>query len=196
MSSTDDCVFLGTASDSTETIQLPNKIPPYSAHGSARRVQSIVGSRLPCGGQAPFRPIWLCDTGFHRLCLCLYLYPFTEVMHRILRSFLSADTPDCIHSPLPAQDRNPPDPLLQYTINAREQQANTVKTEDGFQSGIVFLCNKSPLIGHKHIQSGPFAYEIKWKRVKPQLLQVHRWCWCRSAEIHSHAGFLRSSRCG
>ena len=31
----------------------------------------------------PFRPIWLCDTGFHRLCLCLYLYPFTEVMHRI-----------------------------------------------------------------------------------------------------------------
>lgn len=59
-----------------------------------------------------------------------------------------------------------------------------------------FLCNKSPLIGHKHIQSGPFAYKVKRKRVKPQLLQVHRWCWCRSAEIHSHAGFLRSSRCG
>ena len=59
-----------------------------------------------------------------------------------------------------------------------------------------FLCNKSPLIGHKHIQSGPFAYKVKRKRVKPQLLQAHRWCWCRSAEIHSHAGFLRSLRCG
>ena len=82
MSSTDDCVFLGTASDSTETIQLPNKIPPYSAHSSARRVQSIIGSRLPCGGQAPFRPIWLCGTGFHRLCLYLYLHPFPRVMHR------------------------------------------------------------------------------------------------------------------
>ena len=82
MSSTDDCVFLGTASDSTETIQLPNKIPPYSAHGSARRVQSIVGSRLPRGGQAPFSPIWLCGTGFHRLCLYLYLRPFPGVMHR------------------------------------------------------------------------------------------------------------------
>lgn len=68
--------------DSTETIQLPNKNPPYSAHGSARRVQSIVGSRLPCGGQAPFRPIWLCGTGFHRLCLYLYLHPFPGVMHR------------------------------------------------------------------------------------------------------------------
>ena len=34
------------------------------------------------------------------------------------------------------------------------------------------------------------------KSVKPQLLQAHRWCWCRSAEIHSHAGFLRSLRCG
>ena len=65
-----------------ETIQLPNKNPPYSAHGSARRVQSIVGSRLPCGGQAPFRPIWLCGTGFHRLCLYLYLHPFPGVMHR------------------------------------------------------------------------------------------------------------------
>ena len=82
MSSTDDCVFLGTVLDSTETIQLPNKIPPYSAHSSARRVQSIVGSRLPCGGQAPFRPIWLCGTGFHRLCLYLYLHPFPGVMHR------------------------------------------------------------------------------------------------------------------
>lgn len=82
MSSTDDCVFLGTVLDSTETIQLPNKNPPYSAHGSARRVQSIVGSRLPCGGQAPFRPIWLCGTGFHRLCLYLYLHPFPGVMHR------------------------------------------------------------------------------------------------------------------
>lgn len=81
-SSTDDCVFLGTVLDSTETIQLPNKNPPYSAHGSARRVQSIVGSRLPCGGQAPFRPIWLCGTGFHRLCLYLYLHPFPGVMHR------------------------------------------------------------------------------------------------------------------
>ena len=59
-----------------------------------------------------------------------------------------------------------------------------------------FLCNKSPLIGHKRIQSGPFAYKVKRKRVKPQLLQAHRWCWCRSAEIHSHAGFLRSLRCG
>ena len=59
-----------------------------------------------------------------------------------------------------------------------------------------FLCNKSPLIGHKRIQSGPFAYKVKQKRVKPQLLQAHRWCWCRSAEIHSHAGFLRSLRCG
>ena len=82
MSSTDDCVFLETVLDSTETIQLPNKIPPYSAHSSARRVQSIVGSRLPCGGQAPFRPIWLCGTGFHRLCLYLYLHPFPGVMHR------------------------------------------------------------------------------------------------------------------
>ena len=82
MSSTDDCVFLGTVLDSTETIQLPNKIPPCSAHGSARRVQSIIGSRLPCGGQAPFRPIWLCGTGFHRLCLYLYLHPFPGVMHR------------------------------------------------------------------------------------------------------------------
>ena len=82
MSSTDDCVFLGTVLDSTETIQLPNKIPPYSAHSSVRRVQSIVGSRLPCGGQAPFRPIWLCGTGFHRLCLYLYLHPFPGVMHR------------------------------------------------------------------------------------------------------------------
>lgn len=82
MSSTDDCVFPGTVLDSTETIQLPNKNPPYSAHGSARRVQSIVGSRLPCGGQAPFRPIWLCGTGFHRLCLYLYLHPFPGVMHR------------------------------------------------------------------------------------------------------------------
>ena len=63
---------------------------------------------------------WLCETGFHRWCLCLYLYPFVEVMHRILRSFLSADTPDCIHNPLPAQDRNPPDSLFQYTINARK----------------------------------------------------------------------------
>ena len=59
-----------------------------------------------------------------------------------------------------------------------------------------FLCNKSPLIEHKRIQSGPFAYKVKRKRVKPQLLQAHRWCWCRSAEIHSHAGFLRSLRCG
>ena len=59
-----------------------------------------------------------------------------------------------------------------------------------------FLCNKSPLIGHNHVQSGPFAYKIKWKSVKPQLLQARRWCWCRSAEIRSHAGFLRSSRCG
>ena len=66
----------------TVQIQLPNKNPPYSAHGSARRVQSIVGSRLPCGGQAPFRPIWLCGTGFHRLCLYLYLHPFPGVMHR------------------------------------------------------------------------------------------------------------------
>lgn len=82
MSSTDDCVFPGTVLDSTETIQLPNKIPPYSAHSSARRVQSIIGSRLPCGGQAPFRPIWLCGTGFHRLCLYLYLHPFPGVMHR------------------------------------------------------------------------------------------------------------------
>ncbi len=45
-------------------------------------VQSIVGNRLPCGGQAPFRPIWLCGTGFHRLCLYLYLHPFPGVMHR------------------------------------------------------------------------------------------------------------------
>ena len=70
------------------------------------------------------------------------------------------------------------------------------KNKEEFQSGIAFLCNKSPLIGHNHVQSGPFAYKIKWKRVKPQLLQAHRWCWCRSAEIRSHAGFLRSSRCG
>ena len=49
---------------------------------TALRVQSIVGSRLPCGGQAPFRPIWLCGTGFHRLCLYLYLHPFPGVMHR------------------------------------------------------------------------------------------------------------------
>ena len=70
------------------------------------------------------------------------------------------------------------------------------KNEEEFQSGIVFLCKKSPLIGHNRVQSGPFAYKIKWKSVKPQLLQAHRWCWCRSAEIHSHAGFLRSLRCG
>ena len=38
--------------------------------------------------------------------------------------------------------------------------------------------------------------ENKIETVKPQLLQAHRWCWCRSAEIRSHAGFLRSSRCG
>ena len=115
------------------------KYPLYSAHSSAR------GYKVPlatcCHAERkkpPFRPIWLCDTDFHRLCLCLYLYSFTEVMHRILRSFLLADTPDCIHSPLPAQDRNPPDLLLQYTINAREEQTNTVKSEEGFQSGIVF----------------------------------------------------------
>ena len=70
------------------------------------------------------------------------------------------------------------------------------KNEEEFQSGIVFLCKKSPLIGHNRVQSGPFAYKVKRKRVKPQLLQAHRWCWCRSAEIRSHAGFLRSSRCG
>ena len=142
-------------------VQSPNKIPPLQRAELCKGVHSTFGNRLPCGEKTPFRPIWLCDTGFHRLCLCLYLYPFTEVMHRILRSFLSADTPDCIHSPLPAQDRNPPDPLLQYTINAREEQTNTVKSEEGFQSGIDFLCNKSPLIEHKHIQSGPFAYKVK-----------------------------------
>ena len=179
------------------SFNLQIKYPLYSAHSSAR------GYKIPLAtgchaerNKPPFRPIWLCDTGFHRLCLCLYLYPFTEVMHRILRSFLSADTPDCIHSPLPAQDRNPPDLFLQYTINARKQQANTVKKAKKDFNPESFLCNKSPLIGHKYIQSGPFAYKIKWKRVKLQLLQGHRWCWCRSAEIHSHAGFLRSSRCG
>ena len=151
------------------------KYPLYSAHSSARgyKVPLATGCHAE-RKKPPFRPIWLCDTGFHRLCLCLYLYPFTEVMHRILRSFLSADTPDCIHSPLPAQDRNPSDPLLQYTINACEQQANTVKTKKSFNPESSFFCKKSPLIGHKHIQSGPFAYKIKRKSVKPQLLQAHR----------------------
>ena len=141
------------------------KYPLYSAHSSARgyKVPLATGCHAE-RKKPPFRPIWLCDTDFHRLCLCLYLYPFTEVMHRILRSFLSADTPDCIHSPLPEPDRNPPDPLLQYTINAREQQANTVKSEEGFQYGIVFLCNKSPLIGHKHTPIRTICIQNKMKK--------------------------------
>lgn len=171
------------------------KYPLYSAHSSAR------GYKVPlatgCHAERknpPFRPIWLCDTGFHRLCLCLYLYPFTEVMHRILRSFLSADTPGCMHSPLPAQDRNPPDLFSSVYHKCLRITSKYCKSEEEFQSGIVFLCKKSPLIEHKHVQSGPFAYKIK--NVKPQLPQARRWCWCRSAEIRSHAGFLRSSRCG
>ena len=142
------------------SFNLQIKYPLYSAHSSARGYKIPLATGCHAEKKPPFRPIWLCDTGFHRLCLCLYLYPFTEVMHRILRFFLSADTPDCIHSPLPAQDRNSPDSLLQYTINAREQQANTVKLNMDFNPES-FLCNKSPLIGHKHIQSGPFAYKIK-----------------------------------
>jgi len=51
--------------------------------------------------------------------------------------------------------------FFQYTINAREQQANTIKSEEGFQSGSVFLCNKSPLIGHKHIQSAAICIQSK-----------------------------------
>lgn len=95
------------------SFNLQIKYPLYSAHSSARgyKVPLATGCHAE-RKKPPFRPIWLCDTDFHRLCLCLYLYPFTEVMHRILRSFLSAGTPDCIHSPLPDPDRNPPNPLL------------------------------------------------------------------------------------
>ena len=142
-------------------LQSPNKIPPFTAHNSAKRVTKYLWQPAAMRRKTPFRPIWLCDTGFHRLCLCLYLYPFTEVMHRILRSFLSADTPGCMHSPLPAQDRNPPDLFSSVYHKCLRITSKYCKNEEEFQSGIVFLCNKSPLIGHKHIQSAAICIQSK-----------------------------------
>ena len=167
-------------------VQSPNKIPPFTAHNSAKRVTKYLwqpaAMRKKVFRLGPFSFATPAFTGCAFVCTCtpsrshaqnftifsvgryagLHTQPFARVEQKSSRSF------------------------FQYTINAREQQANTIKSEEGFQSGIVFLCNKSPLIGHKHIQSGPFAYKVKQKRVKPQLLQAHRWCWCRSAEIHNH----------
>ncbi len=111
----------------------------------------------------PFRPIWLCDTGFHRLCLvctCIPLRksctefddPFCRQIHRAAYTALCPSRTETLRI------------LLQYTINARKQQANTVKAKKDFNPES-FLCNKSPLIGHKHIQSGPFAYKNKIEKV-------------------------------
>ncbi len=76
------CVWVYDSLRMQCSFNLQIKYPLYSAHSSAKEVQSIVGNRLPCGEKPPFRPIWLCDTGFHRLCLCLHLYPFPGVMHK------------------------------------------------------------------------------------------------------------------
>ena len=171
------------------------KYPLYSAHSSARgyKIPLATGchaeKKLRLGPSGFATPVF---TGCAFVCTCI-----PSRSHAQNFTIFSVGRYTGLHTQSFARaGQKSSGFFLQYTINAREQQANTVKTEEGFQSGIVFLCNKSPLIGHKHIQSGPFAYKVKRKRVKPQLLQVHRWCWYRSAEIRSHAGFLRSSRCG
>ena len=51
------------------SFNLQIKYPLYSAHSSAKGDSNCSGNRLTCGEKPPFRPIWLCDTGFHRLCL-------------------------------------------------------------------------------------------------------------------------------
>ena len=57
--------------------------PPLTARTALQggyKVSSAAGCHAEEG--LPFRPIWLCGTGFHRLCLYLYLHPFPGVMHR------------------------------------------------------------------------------------------------------------------
>ena len=85
---------------------------PFAAHNSAKRVTKYLwqpaAMRKKVFRLGPFSFATPAFTGCAFVCTCTLL----EVMHRILRSFLSADTPDCIHSPLPAPNRNPPDPFF------------------------------------------------------------------------------------
>lgn len=62
------------------SFQIKSPLTARTALQGGYKVSLAAG--CPCGGQAPFRPIWLCGTGFHRLCLYLYLHPFPRVMHR------------------------------------------------------------------------------------------------------------------
>ncbi len=60
---------------------------------------------------------------FHRLCLCLYLYPFTEVMHTEFYDLFCWQTRRTAYTVLCLRRTEIlPDPLLQYTITLNNKQ--------------------------------------------------------------------------
>jgi hypothetical protein len=72
-----------------DVIALGELLIDFTMNGQSEQGNNMYfGSRLSCGESPRRLDPWLCDIGFHRLCLFLYIRPFLRP-HRNKNSYIS-----------------------------------------------------------------------------------------------------------
>lgn len=142
-------------------LQSPNKIPPFTAHNSAKRVTKYLwqpaAMRKKVFRLGPFSFATPAFTGCAFVCTCT-----PSRSHAQNFTIFSVGRYAGLHTqPFARSGQKSSESSSLVYHKCPRTTSKDCKNEEEFQSGIVFLCKKSPLIGHKHIQSGPFAYKIK-----------------------------------